>query len=122
MCDQRFRPHEHLRRRNDIGRVFDTRRSVSNEWLIIYGCWNALSYNRIGFVVSRKVGPAVVRNRFRRLYREAYRLTRAELPTGMDLIVLPRSPQSPTLKTIQESLRQLVPALARKLDRADTRL
>lgn len=121
MTDQRFRPREHLRRQNDIRRVFDQRCSVSDSWLIIYGRHNQLPFNRVGFVVSRKVGSAVIRNRFRRLYREAYRLVRAELPTGLDLIVLPRTNQPAKLATIQESLRNLLPALLRKLDRTDSR-
>lgn len=117
MADQRFRPREHLRKRNDFRRVFDLRRSVSDDWLIIYGCPNGLPFNRVGFTVSRKFGSAVRRNRLRRLYREAYRLSRAQLPTGMDLVLLPRSTQTPKLSTLMQSLRRLVPDLARKLSR-----
>ena len=40
--------------------------------------------------MSRKVGPATHRNRLRRLYREAFRLTRHDMPTGLDLILIPR--------------------------------
>ena len=67
--------------------------------------------------VSRKVGGAVVRNRFRRLYREAFRLTRAELPIGMDLVLIPRGPAIPTLEQLMASLRKLLPQVARKLTR-----
>jgi hypothetical protein len=33
-----FRPAEHLRRPSDFQRVYDRRRSVSDEWLIVYAC------------------------------------------------------------------------------------
>ena len=111
----RFRPHEHLRRPDDFRRVYDRKRSVSDERLLVYACENGLPYSRLGLSVSRKVGPAVVRNRFRRLYREAYRLTRQDLPTGLDLILIPRGSATPTLEELKQSLAKLVPQSARRL-------
>src|SRR3954468_4375343 len=96
-ADFRFRPHEHLRRPADFKRVYDRRRSVSTEALIVYAAPNDLSHNRIGLSVSRKFGGAVQRNRLRRLYREAYRLTRHQMPRGLDLVLIPRSKVAPPL-------------------------
>lgn len=95
--------------------MYDRKRSVSDQRLIIYACENERAYNRLGMSVSRKVGNAVVRNRLRRLYREAFRLTRASLPTGLDLVLIPRGPAEPTLADIMESLTRLIPQAARKL-------
>ena len=113
----RFRPHEHLRRPDDFRRVFERRRSVSDAWLIVYGCENGLPHLRLGLSVSRKVGPAVRRNRLRRLYREAFRLTRHSMPTGLDLVLIPRRPDDPPLEELKRSLPRLVAGLARKLAR-----
>jgi ribonuclease P protein component len=115
----RFRPHEHLRRAADFRRVYDRRRSVSNDWLIVYACENGLPHLRLGLSVSRKFGGAVQRNRLRRLYREAFRLTRAAMPVGLDLILIPRRPEPPTLEDLKESLPRLVRQAARKLGRGD---
>ena len=112
-----FRPHEHLRRPADFQRVYDRRRSVSNEWLIVYACPNGLPHTRLGLSVSRKVGGAVQRNRRRRLFREAFRLTRHQMPTGLDLILIPRGPAEPPLADLLEALPKLVAQAARKLAR-----
>ncbi|HMC63916.1 MAG TPA: ribonuclease P protein component [Gemmataceae bacterium] len=112
-----FRPHEHLRRPSDFRRVYERRRSASNHWLIVYGCENGLPYLRLGLSVSRKIGQAVLRNRLRRLYREAFRLARHEMPVGVDLVLIPRSSEEPTLEELQRSLPRLVKQVARKLAR-----
>src|SRR5437870_4331667 len=114
-----FRPHEHLRRPADFRRVYDRRRSAGDGWLIVYGCENGLPHLRLGLSVSRKVGGAVHRNRLRRLYREAFRLTRHEMPTGLDLVLIPRSPREPPLDELKRSLPRLVGQVARKLGRGD---
>lgn len=109
------RKEEHLRRPADFRRVYNTRCSTRDPWLIVHACPNDLDFLRVGFSVSRKVGNAVHRNRLRRLYREAFRLTRADLPRGLDLVLIPPSPAEPTLDQLKQSLARLVPDLARKL-------
>lgn len=108
MTDQRFRPREHLRRPADFRRVYDGKCSASDPCLIVYAHANELSWNRIGFSVSRRVGGAVKRNRVRRLLREAYRLTRCDRAGGFDLVVIPRHADLPTLNDLKPSLTKLI--------------
>ena len=113
----RFRPEEHLRRPSDFRRVYERRRSASDDWLIVYACENELPHLRIGLSVSRKYGQATRRNRLRRLYREAFRLSRHHMPTGLDLILIPRKNDEPPLRELLHSLPRLVFQLSRKLAR-----
>lgn len=43
---------------------------------------------RLGLVVSRKVGCAVLRNRFKRLAREVFRKSLVQLPEGADIVLI----------------------------------
>ncbi|MCE9546254.1 MAG: ribonuclease P protein component [Planctomycetia bacterium] len=115
-ADQRFRPEHRLRLGHEFASVYSRRCSVSDKVLIVYGLPNERAYPRIGLSVSRKVGGAVVRNRWKRLLREAFRLSRSELPAGIDLVVLPRR-GTPELQSVSESLVRLARQVSQRLER-----
>ena len=113
----RFRPHEHLRRPADFQAVYDRRRSAADGTLVVYAKENGLPCSRVGLSVSKKFGGAVVRNRIRRLMREAYRLERDGLPTGFDLVLIPRPADEFTLGGFRHSLAKLVSQAVKKIAR-----
>ena len=115
MGDERFPREYRLRTRADFDRVYQNDTYVVDRVLVIRGCRNGLSHSRLGLSVSRKVGGAVVRNRWKRLVREAFRRSRSELPTGVDLVVRPRRGAQPDYAAITESLPKLARKLAKKL-------
>ena len=115
MSDHRFPKRVRLLRASEFERVFDARNSASNAWIVLYGAESELGHPRIGLTVSRRVGGAVERNRWKRLLREAFRLSQAELP-GLDLICVVRGQSPPPLGQICESLIALSGRVQRKIE------
>ena len=57
---------------------------------MVYCLKNRQGMSRLGVTVSTKLGHAVVRNRVRRRFRELYRLHRADMLPGWDIIMVGR--------------------------------
>lgn len=115
--DQRFRPEYRIRSSRDFRRAYQRRATASDQRLLVFAHSNDLPHPRLGLSVSRKVGKAVVRNRWKRLIREAFRLSRPRLPQGVDLVVIPRQGIEPRLDELLESLPRVAKRAASKLAR-----
>ncbi len=108
---------ERLRRDANFRRVYAQRCAASDEWLLVYACPNDLDVSRLGLSVSRRWGKAHDRNRVRRLFREAFRLSKPRLPTGLDFVLIPRRTGGLTLDQLRESLPRLAEQVAQRLIR-----
>jgi ribonuclease P protein component len=86
--ESRFR----LRENERFQRVRAEGRSWSHLLLVLCALPNGLEYSRFGFSVSKRVGRAVVRNRVKRLLREAARARQDLIAPGQDLVFIARRP------------------------------
>lgn len=79
-----------LRKRGDFARLREQGRSTSHAWMVVSVLPNILGYNRYGFITSRRVGKAVIRNRVRRILREVTRYHHIHLRQGYDVVFVAR--------------------------------
>lgn len=117
MPDSSFPKRLHLLRPAEFEWVFAARQSRADRYLTIYGLANACGHARLGIVASRRIGNAVVRNRWKRLLREAFRLSQHELPP-LDLVCIPRAGREPELEAIKKSLLHLSGKLSAQLKKS----
>jgi len=80
--------HLRLKRSQDFQRIRDQGRHFRGGLLSLNVLGNDLPNNRFGFVISRRVGNAVVRNRVKRRLRAAVRIRLNELAGGFDIVVI----------------------------------
>jgi ribonuclease P protein component len=109
---------ERIAAQGDFARAYKDGRRGGDQLIRLIVCRNDLGHPRIAFAVGRKSGGATHRNRLRRLYREAFRLEKANLPP-VDVIVSPaREGADPELVRVRRSLVQLVNQIASRLPRS----
>jgi len=119
-ADRRFR----VTTRKDIARLFQRGSRAADGVITLYAVRNETpdQRSRAGVAVSIRHGGAVRRNRVKRLCREAFRLSRSELPGGWDLMIIPRAGADLTMPGIRRSVRQLAARLTglRPASRSET--
>ena len=102
---KRFR----LRKNSDFQRVYKKGYSWAHPLLVLYALRNDLGYSRFGFSASKRVGGAVVRNRARRLMREAIRLRQAMIADGWDVVIVARRPMGEAnFHQVDQAVEQLL--------------
>ena len=76
--------------KSEYQRVFSQGEKLWGRLFVCYVQVETAAECRLGLVVSRKVGGAVVRNRVKRYIREFFRLNRHRLVPGLQLVVVAR--------------------------------
>lgn len=79
---------ERLTRSAQFTAVFNHGKFWANELMVVRAMPNGLEFSRFGIIASKKVGNAVIRNRARRLIREAIRLI--PVKPGWDIVIVAR--------------------------------
>ena len=81
---------EVLNRNKDFMNLYHSGKSLVSKAVVIYFRPNGLPYNRFGITAGKKVGNAVMRNRAKRIIRQAYRENELLFPLGIDIVFVAR--------------------------------
>lgn len=98
--DERLSVVERIRRKSDFARLYREGRRWRGRFFSLIYKENGLGFSRLAVVAGRKVGPAVVRNRAKRRFRELFR-RRKDLfgePTDIIVLVRPEAAEAPWTK------------------------
>ena len=115
--DEKFPKQLRLRKQSEFEAVFREEAFAADRVLVIHARHNGLPFSRLGLSISRRVGNAVVRNRWKRTIREAFRKNRSKLPAGLDLVVRPRKGATCDYADVVQSLLGLTKRIAKKFQR-----
>ena len=77
-----------VRRRREFERAYERGVRIHGRFMKVFVVPNDTPGPRFGVAATRKIGPAVVRNRAKRLARELFR--RHKLTAALDIIIVPR--------------------------------
>ena len=98
-----------LRRNSDFQQVRQNGKFYASPIMVLAFLRNELDHSRFGFVVSKRLGKAVQRNKVKRQMREAARLRISQVKPGFDLVFIAGQPiRQATYADIEQSLEYLL--------------
>lgn len=84
-----MRREERLAKRDHFAQVYAEGKAWAHRFLVLKARPNGLELSRFGFVVSKRLGKAVARNRLKRWLREMVRAAPTE--PGWDMVFIART-------------------------------
>lgn len=112
-----FSKEQRLLRRLEFTRTMDEGTKIVTPHMVVIGRRNDFPLSRIGFIVSKKLGGAVERNRVRRRLRELFR-NHPHKPQGLDIVVIARGHAADAdFAVLERSLREGLEKLMSRLNR-----
>jgi len=92
---------ENLKKNEEFQKVYKIGKKAFGYYALVYIMKNNKEYNRCGYVVSKKTGNAVCRNRLKRLFREYYKEKDSLVQKGYDIVFIAKRNAGTEFKTLK---------------------
>ena len=112
MKQQIYRKSERIANTSRFKAIYHEGVWRSSRHFTIVTCGNTQGGKKLGITVTKKTGPAVQRNRIKRLIREFFRLNKSLFPDKHDVIIMAKKNVPPL--TYQEACHELTELFTRK--------
>ena len=97
-----------MKKTSEFRNCYENGKSYADKFIVVYVWENGSSINKLGISCSKKIGNSIVRHRFSRLVREAYRLQENVFNSGLDIVVVARAcAREASFFDVQDSLIRL---------------
>lgn len=107
--DAKLTRDDRLRRQADIDAVYKTGRRWHGKFFRVHIKPNTLERSRFTVSVPRRLCNAVLRNRWKRMLRESFRLNKESIGPGLDIVAVPTAaPDEIKRQQVEFVLVQLV--------------
>jgi len=100
--------------RRDFVYVMQKGNFFASSWCVVHWVRTKAAYVRLGMSVSSKYGSAVLRNKFRRRVREAFRLSDLAHGHGIDIHIKPKKELFPEFSACCQLFSQLEDVIKRE--------
>jgi ribonuclease P protein component len=88
----KFPRSRYIRNKKHFGYVFANSKKVDNKYYKFYYSNSLEECGKLAVVFGRKIGKAVIRNRFRRKIKECFRLNQHKINWKYDYIIIAKQP------------------------------
>ncbi len=88
--DKRYPRQERMQYKWEFDQVKKQGRSFSGKLIVLSILKHKLNGRRIGYIITKRIGPAVIRNKIRRRLREIYRTHHLSLKSGISIVIIAR--------------------------------
>ncbi|MFZ0371355.1 MAG: ribonuclease P protein component [Halobacillus sp.] len=101
-----------IKKNEEFQKVFQHGQSFANRQLVLY-YWKKKdqAHFRIGLSVSKRIGPAVVRNQVKRYLRQAFHELEGQIHPHYDFVIIARKPTNSM--NFHETKKSLIHVLSR---------
>ncbi|MBN1898475.1 MAG: ribonuclease P protein component [Spirochaetes bacterium] len=86
MKDHKFKKNARLHYKRDFSKIIRQGKKVESDYLRLYGLVNDLAFSRVGIIIGKKFGHAVLRNKAKRVIRDLFRKFKTHIKHGYDLV------------------------------------